>query len=685
MATEDKNIKRAIENTRRKIAEYSRQVETGDLRPDIANERISVLNSFLIDLTSGNIEARDGKYFRGDKVVPLSNIVLNNDRNIYKIAQGNIPTSSQIQDVPIVDNSTIELLGNILYAPVEGIVEAGRALGQGARELGQLVQNTGYGTLPENPLPLTASTMSNTGSEASRRVAQRRRPTTPIQTLTTQSQPTQYTGGAGIGGQLLVGGGSIQTDNTQAPSVVVNNGISTQAVPASNTVTGSGVPVTNPSTTQSSPQPPRITWQVGNGVSGIEGDITAFQNMYNQYATENNLPTIDVDGVYGNETNNAVKLWNQNNPGSQVNVDGYTINQPDLNTSKNYIKAIGMDKTMGLPDSVFDPRATHVGYDKKTGKAIYANSENETIGLFRDPITNQITATNSREPNLDVFENLAKNIKANTPTITKRNDGLTDEQRKYNFSSRLGDLGDTATAIMGATIANQKIEPYERSEEYNSVMDTLRERSTQGFTAEEQSVIDNRINNRYAQDIDSITQIAGGGGNQAGVLAAMSTASRNANNSEIDAVIKGIDIQRQNESRYNNAVMNEENFDYNQYQQDLNMLMDERRMGADLISQARQNISNRRYFDNMYGPSSTYRQVQNAMINNRNRYAQQEQSSLNAYNNRINAPIELPSVQQHIQGNPIIPLGVNPLTEQRALQLDQYNFLQRGNREVSKQ
>src|SRR5690606_20412287 len=104
-------------------------------------------------------------------------------------------------------------------------------------------------TLPSNPLPLSRYSQSNVGSSASRR---RERPST----APTQSQPTQYAGGAGIAGQLLVGGGSIQTDNAQPPSTVINDGVSTQAVPATNTTTGSGVPVATSSSSQATPQPP---------------------------------------------------------------------------------------------------------------------------------------------------------------------------------------------------------------------------------------------------------------------------------------------------------------------------------------------------------------------------------------------------------------------------------------------
>src|SRR5690606_37348604 len=131
---------------------------------------------------------------------------------------------------------------------------------------------------------------------------------------------------------------------------------------------------------------------------------------------------IDEDGIYGKQTDAAVTVWNESNPGSKINVDSYTVNQTDLNTTKNYIKSLGLDNAMGLPPTVFDPLAQPIGYDRKTGKALYGDSSTTVMGLAVDPITGNYITTPGREGD-NIFDKLAENIKKTTPVTTKSYDG----------------------------------------------------------------------------------------------------------------------------------------------------------------------------------------------------------------------------------------------------------------------
>lgn len=690
MATVDKNIQKAIENSRKRIEKISSDIlnNTGSISVEEANKQISVINQFMTDLSNNKIEVRNGKYYYPNGLqIMLGNDKLNNPDQIYSLATvapnserreelrnarlaelaqttdvANVTEDQPISDVP---TGGVDVLGGV----VSGITAIGNVANRVRTDLNEAERNAqnaitsvitegGYSSLPANPLPLSPSTPRNIGGSVANTRAER-----PVTTsVLTPSPNTQYTGGAGIAGELLVGGGSAQPTGN---SVVVNQ--SAQAVEtATPSTTVTGQISTQPRTTTASN--PRVTWQVGNGVSGIEGDIKGFQNMYNRYATGAGLPTIDEDGIYGKQTDAAVTVWNENNPGSKINVDSYTVNQTDLNTTKNYIKSLGLDNAMGLPPTVFDPLAQPIGYDRKTGKALYGDSSTTVIGLAVDPITGNYITTPGREGD-NVFDKLAENIKKTTPVTTKSYDGVPDKDRRYNWTSRLGDLTDVTTGVIGAMMASKTIPEYEKPPEYLDALQTLKEQSQQGFTATEQAAIDQRIDNRYAQDVNTITQVAGGGGNQAAVLGALNTASRNAQTSEVDAALKDIELQRQNQSRYINALSNDMNFDYGLYQQDLNMGLQQRQAGADLIYQSRQNISNRGYYDRMYGPGSVYEQVNNTIRNNTTASAQAEQQALTGYYNSIgnNATIGAPVMAQPSTGR---PLGQLSPSEVIALGLD---------------
>lgn len=615
----DKNLERAKANARRRIEKISEDVTSGYMTAEKGNTEISSLYNFITTIDSGKIEVDDGEYRYDGKKILIGDGKLNSVENILFAASSlnkKTPVSSgrttndsalnraisnarsQISRVSsavsagklsaVDGNSQINQLNSLIVNIQSGNVES--RLGKyyiGGVDIGLQNGNSVTGIanvaskVPSSTRPVTAPTNTATAPiSASTSVG-----VTPISTPTSTRQTS------------TISTTDVSPVNQDATGIVSSTG-----QVASNTTTPTPVSTYTPPINRSRD---RISYQVSGGVGDISGDVRGFQSLYNRYAKDNKLPSLQEDGIYGKQTEAAIKVWNENNPNSKVNIDKYTIEQPDINSSKNFIKSLGLDTSLGLPPTVFDPLATATSFDKKTGKMTYGDS---TVQGIID------------RSSKNVFEKLSQNVKATTTErVPETEKNMPKEDQRYRTNNILSTVGDIATIGMGAMMASQTVDDYEKPQEYIDALNTLKERSTQGFTSTEQSAINQQIENRYAQDVNAITQAVGGGGSQASVLAGLTNASRNAQQTTLDSALKGIQLQRQNESQYQNAIQRDMAFDFDMWREDRNMGLAARRAGANLIEQGRESIASRALYNDMYGEDSVYdraRQAQADSIQN---------------------------------------------------------------------
>lgn len=620
----DKNLERAKANARRRIEKISEDVASGSMTAEKGNTEISSLYNFITTIDSGKIEVKNGEYRYGNGRIMIGDGGLNNVDMIHTLAKAITGMDASFERSARQEQARLDALQS--GTTIQSATQTGTS---GSVRSNDPVLNRAITNARSQIARVSSAVAAGNLSavDGNSQINQLNSLITNIQSGNVESRLGKYyIGGVDIGlsnGNSVTGIANVASKvpisamptSTPSPSTPTStrqtSTISTTDVsPVNQDATGivsstgqiaSNTTTPTPASTYTSPtnrNRDRISYQVAGGVGDISGDVRGFQSLYNRYAKDNKLPSLQEDGIYGKQTEAAIKVWNENNPNSKVNVDRYTIEQPDINSTKNFIKSLGIDTSLGLPPTVFDPLAQAAAFDKKTGKMTYGDS---TVQGIID------------RSSKNVFEKLAQNVKATTTErIPETEKDMPKEDQRYRTNNILSTVGDIATIGMGAMMASQTVDDYEKPQEYIDALNTLKERSTQGFTSTEQSAINQQIENRYAQDVNAITQAVGGGGSQASVLAGLTNASRNAQQTTLDAALKGIQLQRQNESQYQNTIQRDMEFDFDMWRENRNMGLAARRAGASLIEQGRESIASRALYNDMYGEGSVYNRVRQA-------------------------------------------------------------------------
>lgn len=345
--------------------------------------------------------------------------------------------------------------------------------------------------------------------------------------------------------------------------------------------------------------------------------IKDFQQSYNEWSRNQGLPAISVDGKYGPQTSAAVTNWNASNFGREIYVDA--VSQGTKNGIRT--KAI-KDLTL---ESAFSPRSyvgrdfksAIRGYDDKGNPVTEKGAQDYTGGNLRlggtNPLAGDALARTSAGTSAMVNGTAQASSQAVTPSVGTSAPvaGLTPFQRQNAF----GNLADLAVAGIGAiTAANNPIPRYKPTSEYTNMLSQVYAQKDQGFTPNEQAAVNQNLQNNYAQNVNTIRQVAGGGASQGAVLGALGSASSQLNSATLNAAVQGDTLRRNNFQNYQRTVNADETLNQNLFAQDQQAALAQRSAGVQMLDAGLQNIAERQQFNSQYGPGTTYDQLQQAQL-----------------------------------------------------------------------
>lgn len=345
--------------------------------------------------------------------------------------------------------------------------------------------------------------------------------------------------------------------------------------------------------------------------------IKDFQQAYNEWSRNQGLPAISVDGKYGPQTSAAVTNWNASNFGREIYVDA--VSQGTKNGIRT--KAI-KDLTL---ESAFSPRSyvgrdfksAIRGYDNKGNPVTEKGAQDYTGGNLRlvgtNPLAGDALARTSAGTSAMVNGAAQSSSQTSTPSAGTSAPvaGLTPFQRQNAF----GNLADLAVAGIGAiTAANNPIPRYKPTSEYTNMLSQVYAQKDQGFTPNEQAAVNQSLQNNYAQNVNTIRQVAGGGASQGAVLGALGSASSQLNSATLNAAVQGDTLRRNNFQNYQRTVNADETLNQNVFAQDQQAALAQRSAGVQMLDAGLQNIAERQQFNSQYGPGTTYDQLQQAQL-----------------------------------------------------------------------
>jgi len=346
--------------------------------------------------------------------------------------------------------------------------------------------------------------------------------------------------------------------------------------------------------------------------------VIDFQKKYNEWAKQNSQPTIKVDGTYGNETENAIQNWNINNPitDSFSIKTGTTI---DPKTGKESQTLAGIDYQ--VKESVRNPQ----------------------IQLNTDPLNPQIET-----PLAGNLKKIATDLSTGTAPITAvappKNTPAADPNLTPNDRANLfGNISDIASAGIGAMLGSTKIPKYAPTEEYNNMFSDIVANKNTGFTPEEWASINQGIQGNYAQSVETIRGITGGGGTTGAVLGAIGAASGQRDNAVLAAAVQDSALARQNNGIYRNAVLTDLNLDQQQYEAERNNALASKTAGLQLLDSSLTNIAERRQFNESFGPGTEYDLFNQSLREGIQTQQDKEKAQIDMlrrfYNSQINKPL----------------------------------------------
>jgi len=168
---------------------------------------------------------------------------------------------------------------------------------------------------------------------------------------------------------------------------------------------------------------------------------------------------------------------------------------------------------------------------------------------------------------------------------------------------------DAIGAIGSAVGAGRKLPVNTVTPALQAYFNEISQRAATGMTTQEMLAAERAIDRTYQQQVGQITDIAGGGGSGAAVLAALGTAGRTAQDGRLNLELNNVDRKRQNLDAYGRAVMTQVGMDQANYSQAYNNAVNSRdAFGKSMLANLQQ-TGNRISYNEAYGPGSAYEKL----------------------------------------------------------------------------
>lgn len=386
-------------------------------------------------------------------------------------------------------------------------------------------------------------------------------------------------------------------------------------------------------------------------------DLRASKKLYNDWAKKNSFPLLKntADGKLDQEVATAFANYNADRSNlRKIKTQGTTVFDSKNNNTSYLVQSIGLDKWM--PE--LKPARPIGGFDK-AGNAVFVDPT-EDVNTTVDPKTGKLTIVNddylaSRFPAWDGQTSVVNGT--STGSIQNNDDA---RARRFNTGSAIRNGISAASGITGAILATTPIPKWAPTAEYERMKGEVYSRKNQGFSAEEQSAINQGLINNYAQGIGTIRSVVGNGGNQGAVLGSLNQLSQNMDDSYLKAAQQNVALRRQNFGRYQNMVMTDMGIDQQMFQADFNDAMTTKQNGLAMVQDSNEKLFQEQMYRDSYGPDSLYNELQTAQLDRQRRYDDLARIQAENFVKSLSSPA---TSTQPVPGSiPLATTTINPLS-----------------------
>lgn len=350
---------------------------------------------------------------------------------------------------------------------------------------------------------------------------------------------------------------------------------------------------------------------------GKRGDVNSSISLYNQWAKSKGLPALQEDGVFDDAKAQAFQNFNAD-PLNQrkLTVQSTPFTDPGTGTTRQMVTNIGLDKY--LPELKIKPLESITGYNKK-GEAVYSD---QVLPTIRDNATGRLLAVNE-----DYFPTAVDKTVNNSPAISATKvDGRQAREDSFRNEGLLANLSSLGTAALGGAIAASTDVPrYQPPAEYTRMRDDIYARRNQGLPAEQLAALNQATQQNYANGINTIRQIGGGGASSAAVLASLQGLSSNMDRANLNNALLDVNARQQNQANYQRAVAGDLALDQQLFAADQANAIQNQQNGLAMLAQGVQGLYDQSLYEQQYGPGSIYNDLLEAQLASANNYRATEQ------------------------------------------------------------
>lgn len=353
---------------------------------------------------------------------------------------------------------------------------------------------------------------------------------------------------------------------------------------------------------------PKLSKYFSTGVN--TADITNAKNIYNQWAQTKGLPTLSSSSTFTDDDAIAFANFNADRTNlRKLQVDSTPYLDGATNSTRALVSKIGLGEFM--PELKVQPLESIAGYNKK-GQAVYSDQVEPTI---LDKASNKLLVAND-----DYFPTAVDSSLPEKPISSTQVNGREARATAFRNNNLVGNLSSLATIGVGGLLASEQQPRYTPTAEYTKMRDDIYARQNQGLSAAENAQLSQNLSSNYANGINSIRQIGGGGATQGSVLGALQGLSSNVDKGLLSNSILNINAQRQNQDNYQRTVLQDLNLDRQQFAADAANSANIRDNGLALLSQGTQELYDQNLFNQSYGPNSLYTDLQESQLAGRDKY-----------------------------------------------------------------
>lgn len=349
---------------------------------------------------------------------------------------------------------------------------------------------------------------------------------------------------------------------------------------------------TSGKTKKAAPKPASRYTMAGNQLA----EFIQSREFYNQWAQRKGLPTLPAGSTFNDSA--AVAFANFNaDPTNLRKLKVSTNNFLNPSTGDTQLMATKFELGKFMPEIKELPNSAISGYNTK-GEYVYGDQLSPNM---RDPKTNRLLVVNKDYQPTAVDTA----VKPKSVTTTKV-DGVEARKKAFRNESLVSNLVSLAGAAAGGLMAATDIPRYQPTAEYTNLLQDVIDRKDQGLSAEETASLNQGLQQNYANGIESIRTLAGGGSTQGSVLGALQGLSSNLDRGILDIGLADVNARRQNQQTYRNAVLSDLDIDRQIFNEDRANAMDIRQNGLAMVQQGVQGLYDRSLYNQSYGPGTIY-------------------------------------------------------------------------------